>query len=306
MLRCVLKTLALTFLLQFATTAAHAVEAEQVYDGGFKENSTISLRIGNGGAGQSGMIAELANVFIRECVEDGAEPFRVAWYKSDTTESVDHLKTGIVDVAITYNSVAEKVAVFRGIASKSLFIWNDHFMLVGPHSNPARLDMKSDIYSMISTIFAMAESGATDPPVKFLSRFDKSATNIKESELFIAIGQVPWANPRAAWYHEYMAYPIEALNAAARLMEYTITDRGTYLSVSEKIRNLTTIYKVGTDDPDDPLLNPAHLLVGTKAQDLALANKFADWLVSAAGQSVIARFKKDGKLVYTSALRKGR
>ena len=31
---------------------------------------------------------------------------------------------------------------------------------------------------------------ANREPVRFLSRFDKSATNIKESELFCAIGQV--------------------------------------------------------------------------------------------------------------------
>lgn len=55
-MRSFVKTIALTYLLQFATTAVHALEPEQMYDGGFKKNGTIALRIGNGGAGQSGLI----------------------------------------------------------------------------------------------------------------------------------------------------------------------------------------------------------------------------------------------------------
>lgn len=63
-------------------------------------------------------------------------------------------------------------------------------MLVGPPSNPAKLDNQCDISMMFSDLYRAAENGGTDPPVKFLTRFDKSATNIKDSELFIMIGQV--------------------------------------------------------------------------------------------------------------------
>jgi ABC-type tungstate transport system permease subunit len=103
------------------------------------------------------------------------------------------------------------------------------------------------------------------------------------------------------WYHQYMAYPIQALTAAAVLNEYTLTDWGTYLSVDDAVRNQITVYKHGQDDPKDVLLMPAHLLVGAKAQDLTLAKDFAAWATGKEGQAAVAGFKKRGEQVYSAA-----
>lgn len=65
--------------------------------------------------------------------------------------------------------------------------------------------------------------------------------------------------------------------------------------------NKTIIYKASTDRLDDPLLNPGRLLIGTKAQDLGFAQKFADWAVSGAGQKVVREFKKNGQQLYSEA-----
>ena len=97
-------------------------------------------------------------------------------------------------MAITYSPVAEKIAIDQGIASESYYAFRDHFLLVGPKSNPAKLSNESDVLTMFSTLHAAAEAADTDPPVRFLSRYDKSATNIKDSELFISIGQVSSAD----------------------------------------------------------------------------------------------------------------
>jgi ABC-type tungstate transport system permease subunit len=113
--------------------------------------------------------------------------------------------------------------------------------------------------------------------------------------------QVPWATAYSTWYHQYIAFPIQALTAAILLDEYTITDRGTILSLDAKLRNQTVIYKAGTDSADDPLLNPAHLLVGKKAPHAKTANDFAKWLVSKKGQDVVVGFKKDGQQLYSPA-----
>lgn len=85
------------------------------------------------------------------------------------------------------------------------------------------------------------------------------------------------------------------------LNEYTITDRGTYLSLDAKLRNQTVIYKAGSDSADDPLLNPAHLLVGKKAPHPKVAVDFAKWVVGKRGQAVIVGFKKDGQQLYSPA-----
>ncbi|KAK7414257.1 hypothetical protein QQX98_006854 [Neonectria punicea] len=282
-----------------------AAEPAAVYNGGLSKGSdNIKLRIANGGAGQSGLIKELADAYIKDQVKPGDEPFQVAWYKSDTTYTIQYLQTGEVDVGITYNEAAEKIAIDQDIAtSPSYYAFRDHFLLVGPLSNPANLSKSGDedIYSLFSDLHKAAEGNATEPPVRFLSRYDKSATNIKETLLWAGIGQIPWAYAYSTWYHQFIAFPIQALTAAIKLEEYTITDRGTILSLDEELRNETFIYKAGSDKANDALLNPAHLLIGKKAPNADDALKFAKWLVSSKGQAVVTGFKKDGEQLYTGA-----
>lgn len=112
---------------------------------------------------------------------------------------------------------------------------------------------------------------------------------------------MPWATAYSTWYHQYIAFPIQALTAAILLQEYTISDRGTYLSLPANLTSQTVIYKAATDNANDPLLNPAHLLVGKKAANPNVANKFAAWVVSATGQKVITGFKKNGQQLYSPA-----
>lgn len=133
----------------------------------------------------------LADAFINDSVKNGTSPFRVAWYRSDTTISINYLAAGTCDVAITYNLAAEKIAIQQGIAKNpSYYAFRDHFLLVGPKSNPAGLKTDMDVLSQFSQIRQEADKGNSTPPVRFLTRFDKSATNIKESILFLSIGQV--------------------------------------------------------------------------------------------------------------------
>lgn len=103
------------------------------------------------------------------------------------------------------------------------------------------------------------------------------------------------------WYHQYIGFPIQALTAAILLQEYTITDRGTILSIDTELSNKTTIYKAGSDEADDLLLNPAHLLVGANAPNPEKAVAFAEWLISPRGQDVIAGFEKNGEQLYSPA-----
>lgn len=63
-----------------------------------------------------------------------------------------------------------------------------------------------------------------------------------------------------------------------------------------------TIYKHGDDeDASDPLLNPAHLIIGRKAQDSEMAYRFANWATGPSGQKIITNFKKNGEQLYSGA-----
>ncbi|KAL5335505.1 hypothetical protein BJX70DRAFT_374927 [Aspergillus crustosus] len=281
----------------------HGPQPAEVYDGGHTAASEVLLRIGNGAAGQSGLIKDLANAFIKYRISKGSAPFKIAWYKSDTTESIKYLQDGTVDLAITYTAAAERIALKQGIAQSNSYLFREHLLLVGPNSNPAKLNPTSDILDMMADLYAAAEAETpTDPPVRFLSRYDKSATNIKDSELWIGIGQVPWASKYSTWYHQYIAYPTQALSAAAALQEYTLTDWGTWLTVDDTVRRKLDIYKRGTDDAKDLLIMPGHLLVGSKARNLTLAKDFAAWATGSEGQDLIRKFtNKAGVVIYSPA-----
>ncbi|KAF4506196.1 hypothetical protein G6O67_006300 [Ophiocordyceps sinensis] len=287
------------------------VNPAAVYDGDVAgaKDAPVKLRLGNGGAGESGLIKALADAFIRDAVDDGnSTGFRVAWYRSDTTFTIQHLGQGLIDAGITYSAMADAVAIDEGIArAPAHYAFRDHFALVGPTDNPARLNGSASAVAIFAKLFAAAEArdgGRAD--VRFLSRFDKSATNLKESHMWTSVGQIPWADPVSPWYHKFQDFPLEALRAAVHLREYTVTDRGTLLSLDADLRARLAVVKAGADDdPADPLLNPARLLVARNATNALTADAFACWLVGERGQAVVGNFtsKTSGERMYSRAPR---
>ncbi|PFH49727.1 hypothetical protein AMATHDRAFT_147005 [Amanita thiersii Skay4041] len=282
---------------------------QERYNGGYDVTSGRSLRIATGGSGQSGLIRAWANEFIKFCVTNGVdEPFFVDWYLGDTTESLGLLQDGSVDVALTYNDAAERQALRNSSAVRRVYGFRDHFYLVGPTSDPAQTGKTTNVLDAFNRIVSSGNRDALIPPdvrepTRFLSRFDKSATNIKESQLFITIGQVPWALTYSKWYHQYPRFPLQALEAAASLKEYTLTDRGTWLSSKYHVRSELRIYQRGDqNDPGGWLLNPARVLMGAKAKEKKLATYFLDWVIAPnGGQKVIREFKKNGEVLYAPA-----
>lgn len=142
-------------------------------------------------------------------------------------------------------------------------------------------------------------------PIRFLSRFDKSATNIRESELFLNIGQIPWALAYAKWYHQYPQFPVQSLRAASVLGEYTLTDTGILATVAKSdddssILEQLEVFRAGSPDDQDEkkLLNPCHVLLGAKADpaNLDTATTFMDWLVQGdGGRRVVREFGRNGE-----------
>ncbi|KIM38591.1 hypothetical protein M413DRAFT_30130 [Hebeloma cylindrosporum] len=302
-----------SFRRDSTTTIAPSAEPFAIYNGGYeraRERGTC-LRIANGGAGQTGLIQAWADTFIRYMVAKGAEPFEVAWFLGDTTESLSMLSAGVVDVALTYNPAAEKLLLDSGDAIERIYAYRDHFLLIGPSSNPANLKDQDDIFTMFGKIVAVGNADVirppdpdVRPPTRFLSRFDKSATNIKESQIFCTIGQVPWAQNYSKWYHQYPRFPREALEAASLLSEYTLTDLGTWLCAPKDITSKLKIFKKGSDDAKDPLLNPAHILRGKKASSIneGTCTEFLNWIIAPdGGQKATACFSKGGHRLYTKA-----
>lgn len=87
------------------------------------------------------------------------------------------------------------------------------------------------------------------------------------------------------------------------LKEYTLTDKGTWLSSPASVTDALTIYKEGTEEGDTKdLLNPCNALLGATPLDQDMSETFMDWLTALhGGQQVIAEFKKNGEVLYTPA-----
>jgi len=278
-----------------------------MYNKPHEEISDIKLRIATGGAGESGLLSALAHAFIAEKeTKSNLEPFTIVWIKSDTAASFNYLAENAADLSITYHVMAESIALKQGIADRSEYAWRDHFMLVGPRSNPAGLSVGGKatgltIYDLFSQLFCAAVGNANSShQVRFLSRYDKSATNIKESSIWSAIGQTPWSHPYSSWYHRDVLFPFDALRAAAKLQEYTLVDRGTWYAVDEWVRDEMTIFMEGGDEEGDLLLNPAHALVCSYGENKEMANLFVDWLIRAdGGQEVIKSFAVNNTVLYS-------
>ena len=93
------------------------------------------------------------------------------------------------------------------------------------------------------------------------------------------------------------------------MSEYTLTDKGTWLSSPSEVTSALNIFAQGGDtDPSDPLLNPAHVILGAKADPAneEIWEKFVEWVtLSDGGQQVIRDFKQPpgpgGQVLYSQA-----
>jgi ABC-type tungstate transport system permease subunit len=154
--------------------------------------------------------AALADSFIQESVKNGSEPFSIGWILSDTTYTIRHLQSGEADMGITYSPAAEKIAGDQGIIDpKTHYLFRDHFLIVGPVENPANLSNSSDVEMIMARIFQSAENNTatTEIPTRWLSRYDKSATNIKESQLWLSIGQVSDSRRHVCAHAKHSRFP---------------------------------------------------------------------------------------------------
>jgi tungstate transport system substrate-binding protein len=128
----------------------------------------------------------------------------------------------------------------------------------------------------------------------FVSRGDKSGTNTKELSIWSSIPVTPTAE--MPWYNSIGQGMGDTLLFANEQGGYTLADRGTYLSMRDKLPNLTVL--VGGDaldqNQDTTLLNPYGVLaVNPEAHpgvNAALAEQFVDWLVSLETQEMIGGF----------------
>ncbi|MFO1218792.1 MAG: extracellular solute-binding protein [Burkholderiaceae bacterium] len=229
---------------------------------------------------QSGLFAHLLPAF------KAASGIDVRVVAVGTGQALDMARRGDADIVFVHDTAAEEKFVAEGFAlQRSPVMYND-FVLVGPKADPAGT-RGNDIAAALKKL-AAGNAG-------FVSRGDKSGTHAAELRLWKAAG-VDLAAARPAGYKECGCGMGPALNIASSTNAYVLADRGTWLSF--KNRGELAIVVEG----DKTLFNQYGVMVVDPAKHphvkQALAQQFADWVVSAAGQASIAAYRIGGEQLF--------
>jgi tungstate transport system substrate-binding protein len=203
-----------------------------------------------------------------------------------TGKALDTARRGDADVLFVHDKVAEQQFVADGFSTQRRDVMYNDFVLVGPRADPAQARGK-DIAA------ALKKLAAGSAP--FVSRGDKSGTHAAELRLWKAAG-IDVAATQPAGYKACGCGMGAALNIAASTNGYVLTDRGTWLSF--KNRGDLAVLVEG----DKTLFNQYGVMVVNPARHphvkAALAQQFADWIVSSAGQAAIDGYQIDGQQLF--------
>lgn len=203
-----------------------------------------------------------------------------------TGQAIELGEAGDADVILVHARAREDAFIAEGHGTERADVMYNDFILVGPSADPA------GVAGMTTAAEALAAIAAAEAP--FASRGDDSGTHTKEMSLWEAAGVTP--DPAGGWYNSLGQGMGETLTYANEAGAYTLTDRGTFLSMRDNLPNLIVV--VGGDSIDanaDPqLLNPYGVIpVNPDKSDAInneLANQFAEWITSPEVQEQIGQF----------------
>jgi tungstate transport system substrate-binding protein len=195
---------------------------------------------------------------------------------------------GDADLVLVHDPEAEERFIAEGHGSdRRQIAWND-FVIVGPGNDPAHIGGGRDAKAALR---AIAAAGAA-----FVSRGDKSGTDALEKRLWRAVGLKPSMAEGATWYRDIGGGMGAALNAAAGMGAYTLTDRGTWLSFGNKA-DLKILVEGDTD-----LLNRYDVVLLDRLKHPEAkhetARRLRDWLISESGQSAIGAYTVNGEQLF--------
>jgi len=229
---------------------------------------------------QSGLFGHLLPAFRQ------ASGIEVRVVAVGTGQALDMARRGDADVVFVHDTAAEEKFVADGYATQRRNVMYNDFVLIGPKADPAGIQ-GSDIAA------ALKKLAPTGQP--FVSRGDKSGTHAAELRLWKSAG-VDLGTARPAGYKECGCGMGPALNMAAATGAYLLADRGTWLNF--KNRGDLAILVEG----DKSLFNQYGVMVVNPARHphvkAALAQQFADWVVSPAGQQAIAGYRIGGEALF--------
>jgi len=193
-------------------------------------------------------------------------------------------ENGDVDLVFSHAPKDEAALVSKGAGVDYWKVMYNDFVIVGPTSDSAAISKEKGV---VAAFKKLASSQAV-----FISRGDESGTHKKEKELWAAASIVPTGK----WYMPAGQGMEACLIMANEKLGYTLTDRGTYLAIIDKVK--LTVVSEG-----DSLMKNQYGIMAVNPEKYKHvkyndAKIFIDWIVSEKGQKMIASFAVNGKQLF--------
>jgi tungstate transport system substrate-binding protein len=227
---------------------------------------------------QSGLFAHLLPAFKK------ASGLDVKVVALGTGQALDMARRGDADVVFVHDQVAEEKFVADGFGIKRLPVMYNDFVLIGPKADPAGVKGKDIVAAL-----AKVSTGSA----AFVSRGDKSGTHAAELRFW---KMANLTDKKGGGYKECGCGMGPALNIAASSGAYVLADRATWLNFKNRADLAILV------EGDQRLFNQYGVMVVNPAKHphvkQADAQKFVDWVTSAAGQATIADYKIGGEQLF--------
>ena len=187
---------------------------------------------------------------------------------------------GAADVLMVHAVQAELKAVANGSFINRTYMMYNYFVLIGPENDPAGIRNAGNATNAFTKI--------AEKQSPFISRGDNSGTQIMELSIWKAAN----ITPAGEWYQSVGKGMGDTITTADIKNGYTLSDRGTYLAMKDKIK-LTLLF----ESDQKYLFNPYHVMAVNPAKfpnvKYDLAMKYINYATSSQGQDIIRNYGKD-------------
>ncbi|MCX9084988.1 MAG: substrate-binding domain-containing protein [Candidatus Methanoperedens sp.] len=187
---------------------------------------------------------------------------------------------GAADVLMVHAVQAELKAVANGSFINRTYMMYNYFVIIGPQNDPAGIRNAGNATNAFTRIFSKKSP--------FISRGDNSGTHMMELSIWKAANIIP----AGTWYQSVGKGMGDTITTTDIKNGYTLSDRGTYLSMKDKIK-LNILF----ESDQKYLFNPYHVMAANPAKypnvKYDLAMKYINYAISANGQDIIRNYGKD-------------
>ena len=226
---------------------------------------------------QSGLFKHLLPIFEKKT------GIQVRVVALGTGQALDMGRRGDADVVFVHARPLEEKFIAEGYGVRRHEVMYNDFVLVGPKSDPAGIAGGKDAARALGKI--------REKEAAFVSRGDRSGTHFAELELWTAAG-VDIDHAKGRWYREIGQGMGPALNTAAAMNAYVLSDRGTWLSFKNRADLVIAV------QGDRRLFNQYGIILVKASAKRQMGQALIDWVISAEGQEAIAAYKIGGEQLF--------